>query len=65
MAADYAPHNIRVNCPCPSATDTPMYWQSGGGSRRKEDVASSVQDLSSPETIAAAFLRLESDRSLA
>jgi len=63
MAADYAPHNIRVNCVCPSATDTPMYWRSGGGNRRREDVANSVQGLSTPETIAAAFLYLASDRS--
>lgn len=63
MAADYVDDGIRVNCVCPSATDTPMYWQSGGGSRRKEDVAASVQGLSTPDTIAAAFLYLASDLS--
>jgi dihydroanticapsin dehydrogenase len=63
MAADYAPHNVLVNCVCPSATDTPMYWQAGAGTRRKEDVAASPQGLSTPETIAAAFLYLVSDLS--
>ncbi len=63
MAAEYQPYGIRVNCVCPSATDTPMYWGAGSGSRRKEDVAKTAQGLSSPEQIADAFFYLATDMS--
>lgn len=61
MAADYVEQGIRVNCVCSSATDTPMYWQSSGPNRRREDVVQSVQGLSTPDQIAAALLYLASD----
>jgi NAD(P)-dependent dehydrogenase (short-subunit alcohol dehydrogenase family) len=64
MASDYQPLGIRVNCVCPSATDTAMYWDAAsphGVSR--EQVVGSVQGLASPEQIADAFLYLASDRS--
>jgi NAD(P)-dependent dehydrogenase (short-subunit alcohol dehydrogenase family) len=61
MAAEYQPYGIRVNCVCPSATDTPMYWGAGAGNRRKEDVAQTAQGLSTPEQIADAFFYLATD----
>jgi NAD(P)-dependent dehydrogenase (short-subunit alcohol dehydrogenase family) len=64
MASEYQPLGIRVNCVCPSATDSPMYWEAGGPNRpSREDVARSVQGLASPEQIADAFVFLVSDRS--
>jgi NAD(P)-dependent dehydrogenase (short-subunit alcohol dehydrogenase family) len=61
MAADYLLRGIRVNCVCPSGTDTPMYWASGGPNRSREAVVNSLQGLSSPEQIAESFLFLASD----
>ena len=58
MAAEYLPYNIRVNCVCPSATDTPMYWSVAHGSR--EQVERTVQGLSTPAQIASVFLFLVS-----
>ncbi len=62
MASEYQPDNIRVNCVCPSATDSQMYWASGGPARRRDEVVRSVQGLASPEQIADVFLFLASDR---
>jgi NAD(P)-dependent dehydrogenase (short-subunit alcohol dehydrogenase family) len=58
MASDYRSHGIRVNCVCPSATDTPMYWAIAPGSR--QEAARTTQGLSSPEQIASVFLFLAS-----
>jgi NAD(P)-dependent dehydrogenase (short-subunit alcohol dehydrogenase family) len=55
MASEYQPYGDRVNCVCPSATDTPMHWGSGGPTRTRDDVVNSVQGLSTPENIADAF----------
>jgi NAD(P)-dependent dehydrogenase (short-subunit alcohol dehydrogenase family) len=63
MAADYLLDRIRVNCVCPSGTDTPMYWGAGGGNRSREEIARSLQGLSSPEQIASHFLYLASSQS--
>jgi NAD(P)-dependent dehydrogenase (short-subunit alcohol dehydrogenase family) len=64
MASDYQPLGIRVNCVCPSATDSPMYWSAGGQNQpRREDVVRSVQGLATPEEIAEVFLFLASNRS--
>ena len=64
MASEYQSLGIRVNCVCPSATDSPMYWSAGGQNQpRREDVVRSVQGLATPEQIADVFLFLATDRS--
>jgi NAD(P)-dependent dehydrogenase (short-subunit alcohol dehydrogenase family) len=63
MAADYFKQGIRVNCVCPSGTDTPMYMHSAlrrGATR--EEIRQTDQGLSTPDEIAASFLFLASDR---
>lgn len=63
MASEYQPYGIRVNCVCPSGTDTPMYFQHRSGDEAREAAARSIQGLSTPEQIADAFLYLASARS--
>ena len=58
MAIDYGPENIRVNCICPTATDTPM--------RQRPDTqalagAHPLRRVPEPEDIAHAALFLASD----
>ena len=60
MASEYQPHGIRVNCVCPSGTDTPMYFQRGDVDAAREAAAQSVQGLSTPEEIAEVFFFLGS-----
>lgn len=67
MAADYFRQGIRVNCVCPSGTQTPMYVNSAarqGGSvdEALEQSRRSDQGLSLPEDIAPAFLYLASNQ---
>lgn len=61
MAAEYQQLGIRVNCVCPSATDTAMYW--GATQQPRDEVLRSVQGLSSPAEIAEVFLFLASPMS--
>ncbi len=71
MAADYAENNIRVNCLCPGAVDTPLLRRSceklGGGDPGKirELYASFtlLKRIATPEEIAVAALFLASDES--
>jgi NAD(P)-dependent dehydrogenase (short-subunit alcohol dehydrogenase family) len=63
MASEYQPYGIRVNCVCPSGTDTPMYFHRGKDDSAREAAASSVQGLSTPEEIAEVFHFLGSQRS--
>lgn len=63
MAADYFKQGIRVNCVCPSGTDTLMYMH--GATLRgqtREALRQTDQGLSTPEETAQAFLFLSSDR---
>lgn len=64
MAADYGKHNIRVNCICPGAIDTPMIAEV----LENEDFAESftanpLRRVGKPEEIANAALFLSSDES--
>jgi NAD(P)-dependent dehydrogenase (short-subunit alcohol dehydrogenase family) len=58
MASEYQQYGIRVNCVCPSATDTPMFW--AVAKRPREEVQRDAQGLASPEQIADVFLFLAS-----
>ena len=62
MASEYQQHGIRVNCVCPSATDTPMLWAMVPRPREemREEIERTVQGLSSPEQIADVVLFLAS-----
>jgi NAD(P)-dependent dehydrogenase (short-subunit alcohol dehydrogenase family) len=60
MASEYQPHGIRVNCICPSGTDTPMYFHRGKSDDAREAAARSIQGLSTPEEIAEVFVFLGS-----
>lgn len=67
MAADFLPENIRVNCVCPGATDTPLLAR---GFQRSADPVKARADflainpmgrLGKPDEIAAAILFAASD----
>ena len=57
MASEYQPHGIRVNCVCPSGTDTPMYFQRGGDDAARQVRADAIRSLQAvmSETVARYF----------
>lgn len=63
MAVDYGPNNIRVNCICPTATDTPLVRRAGTSSKALEAMAQMhpLRRLTEPQDIAYAALFLASD----
>jgi 3-oxoacyl-[acyl-carrier protein] reductase len=63
VAAEYGPRNIRVNCICPTATDTPLIRGVGTSSRMLRALAEGhpLRRLPAPEDIAHAALFLASD----
>ncbi len=69
MARDLATKNIRVNCVCPGAVNTPMLWgEMPEGANREEELKKSGKDhplgrIASPEEVAHAILFLASERS--
>jgi NAD(P)-dependent dehydrogenase (short-subunit alcohol dehydrogenase family) len=69
MAVDYAAHNIRVNCICPSEVDTPMHRQFIAQSadpeetRRRLLARIPLQRVARPEELASVALFLASDDS--
>lgn len=65
VAAEYGPRNIRVNCICPTATDTPLIREAGatGGMLRRMAQGHPLRRLPTPEDIAYAALFLASDES--
>ena len=69
MALDYAPYNIRVNCICPGAIDTPMLRFGAGEHGDVEEVLEEwgshhpIGRIGQPEEIANTVLFLLSDQS--
>ncbi|WP_223593791.1 SDR family NAD(P)-dependent oxidoreductase [Neobacillus bataviensis] len=64
MAADYGKHNIRVNCICPGAIDTPMIAEVLQNEKFTESfTANPLGRVGKPEEIANAALFLASDES--
>jgi NAD(P)-dependent dehydrogenase (short-subunit alcohol dehydrogenase family) len=69
MAIDYAPHNIRVNCICPSEVDTPMHRQFIAQSPDPAATKKRLLDriplgrVAQPEELASVALFLASDDS--
>jgi NAD(P)-dependent dehydrogenase (short-subunit alcohol dehydrogenase family) len=63
IAMDYGPHNIRANCVCPTATDTPLIRGAGAGNAALRALAQMhpLRRLTEPEDIAHAVLFLASD----
>jgi NAD(P)-dependent dehydrogenase (short-subunit alcohol dehydrogenase family) len=67
MALDFAPHNIRVNCVCPGAIDTPMLRWAASLDPNPERVIDACHKLSlfgrmgQPEEIARVIAFLASD----
>ena len=63
MAVDYGPSNVRINCICPTATDTPLIRKAGANSRALRAIAEShpLRRIAQPEDIAYAALFLASD----
>lgn len=68
MAIDYAPHNIRVNCVCPGAIDTPMLQTAivletdPDAARKSWGEMHALNRLGQPEEIAEVVLFLASPR---
>jgi 3-oxoacyl-[acyl-carrier protein] reductase len=63
LAAELAPFNIRVNCICPTITDTPMVREELEQMRRTARPANVLQGPAKPEDIASAALFLASAES--
>jgi dihydroanticapsin dehydrogenase len=66
IAIDYAQHNIRSNCVCPSIIDTPMTDTSNShdeAAKARKAKLNPVGRLGTPEDVAHAILFLASDRS--
>jgi NAD(P)-dependent dehydrogenase (short-subunit alcohol dehydrogenase family) len=67
LALDYADENIRFNCICPGAVDTPMLWGEEGGDHEEveADIVSRMPlgRVGKPEEIAKAALYLASEDS--
>ncbi len=63
IAVDYGPENIRANCVCPTATDTPLIRNAGANDQNLAALAQMhpLRRLSRPEDIAYAALFLASD----
>ena len=63
MALDYGPSNVRINCVCPTSTDTPLVRKAGAGSRALKAMAElhPLRRITEPEDIAYAALFLASD----
>ncbi len=63
MAVDYGPENIRVNCICPTATDTPLIRKAGANEQALRALAQMhpLRRIAQPEDIAHAALFLASD----
>ena len=66
LAIDYARHNIRANCVCPSIIDTPMTDVSNGHDdavKAEKAKLNPIGRLGTPEDVAHAILFLASDKS--
>jgi NAD(P)-dependent dehydrogenase (short-subunit alcohol dehydrogenase family) len=67
MAIDFAPYNVRVNCYCPAAVDTPMvskYWEAAEDPEAiKSSLVGShlIKRLGRPEEVARLVCFLVSD----
>ncbi len=63
MALDYGPSNVRINCVCPTSTDTPLIRGAGATSRAIRAMAQihPLRRVTEPEDIAYAALFLASD----
>ena len=63
MALDYGPNNIRINCVCPTATDTPLIRKAGAGRQALAAMAQQhpLRRLTEPLDIAYGALFLASD----
>ena len=63
MAVDYGPDNIRVNCICPTATDTPLIRRAGANDQALRALAQMhpLRRITQPQDIAHAALFLASD----
>ena len=63
LAVDYGPENIRVNCICPTSTDTPLVRGAGANDQALRALAQMhpLRRITEPEDIAHACLFLASD----
>ena len=63
LAVDHGPDNIRVNCVCPTATDTPLVRGAGADDAALEALARMhpLRRVAQPEDVAHAMLFLASD----
>lgn len=63
LAVDHGPDNIRVNCVCPTATDTPLVRGAGANDAALRHLAKThpLRRVARPEDVAHAMLFLASD----